>query len=171
MVMARYYLHIRKGEVLECDDKDGAEFATLEDAYLEAFASAQELCNDLIRKHRDPRQFAFVIAGADGVALTELPFAEILDSCHPVLLPPVKAVTRAVAIKETCLEARPVRSTAPPPSYTNGCVPSIEPCQNLYRLLSSIRSDSPILNAPRTRAGGPVGSALVSDGQVLNCSR
>ena len=104
--MARYYLHIWKGEVLECEDKEGAEVASLEDAYLEAFASAQELWNDLIRKHRDPRQFAFVVTGADGVALTELPFGEILDSCHPVLPPPVEAVTRAVAIKETCLEAR-----------------------------------------------------------------
>ena len=104
--MARYYLHIRKGEVLECEDKDGAEFATLEDAYLEAFASAQELWNDLIRKHRDPRQFAFVISGADGVALTELPFGEILDSCHPVLPQPAgEAVTRALAIKKTYLEA------------------------------------------------------------------
>ena len=52
--MARYYLHIWKGEVLECEDKEGAEVASLEDAYLEAFASAQELWNDLIRKRRDP---------------------------------------------------------------------------------------------------------------------
>jgi hypothetical protein len=85
MVMARYYLHIWKGEVLECEDKEGAEVASLEDAYLEAFASAQELWNDLIRRHRDPRQFAFVITDADGVALTELPFGEILESCHPIL--------------------------------------------------------------------------------------
>jgi Domain of unknown function (DUF6894) len=107
MVMARYYLHIRRGEALECEDKHGAEFAGLEHAYLEAFASAQELWNDFIRKQRDPRQFAFVITGADGVALTELPFGEILDTCRPVLpQPAAKAVTRAVTTKERCLEAR-----------------------------------------------------------------
>jgi hypothetical protein len=107
MVTMRFYLHIRKGEVLECEDNEGAEFPALEDAYLEAFASAQELWNALIRNRRDPRQFAFVITGADGVALTELPFGEILDTCRPVLpQPPAKAVTNAVATKERCLETR-----------------------------------------------------------------
>jgi hypothetical protein len=104
--VARYHLHIRKGQVLECEDKDGAEFASLEDAYLEAFASAQELWDELLRGHHDPRQYTFVIAGADGAALTELSFQEVLESCHPVLPQPrTKVLPLVGTTKEAFLEA------------------------------------------------------------------
>jgi hypothetical protein len=72
-LMPHFHLHIWNKGALECEGHDGAEFASLEDAILEAFG-AEELWSVLVRECGDPRQYAFLITGADGTALTELGF-------------------------------------------------------------------------------------------------
>ena len=65
-------------------DDDGAEFASIEEAYLESFRGAQELWPELLRNRQDPRQYAFEITDRDGAVLMELPFAEIVECCRRI---------------------------------------------------------------------------------------
>ena len=83
-IMQRFYLNLYRGKALAAPDDEGAEFASIEDAFLEAFSSAQELWPEFLRKRQDPREYAFHIADARGVVLMEVPFAEVLESCRPV---------------------------------------------------------------------------------------
>jgi hypothetical protein len=78
----RFHLHLRCDDLLTAPDEEGADFAGLEDAYLEAFASAQELWPNLLKDRCDPRRYAYDITDAAGVALMELRFTELLDTCH-----------------------------------------------------------------------------------------
>ena len=77
-----FHLHMRQGGVLVCPDDSGADFESVEAAYLEAFRSGQELWPILLENRRDPRRYAFEITNSAGVALIELPFSELLDTCH-----------------------------------------------------------------------------------------
>jgi hypothetical protein len=65
-------------------DDDGAEFASIEEAYLESFKGAQELWPELLRNRQDPRQYVYNITDSDGAVLMELPFAEIVECCRRV---------------------------------------------------------------------------------------
>jgi uncharacterized protein DUF6894 len=60
----------------------GANFESVEAAYLEAFESVQELWPMLLEDRRDPREYAFEITNCAGVVLMELPFSEPLDNCR-----------------------------------------------------------------------------------------
>jgi hypothetical protein len=81
--MPRYHLHLHNLNARKLlQDEEGAEFDSLEDAYLAAFAGAQELWAEFLPQRRDPRDFAYEIADASGTVLMEIPFAEILDSCR-----------------------------------------------------------------------------------------
>ena len=82
--MQRFYLHLRRGEMAVAPDDDGAEFASIEEAYLETFKGAQELWLELLRDRQDPRQYVYDITDGDGAVLMELPFAEIVESCRRV---------------------------------------------------------------------------------------
>lgn len=96
--MQRYYFHLRKSGVREIEDEEGAGFACLEDAYLEAFKGAQELSQVLMRERRDPSGYAYEIVAGNGVVLMDLPFSEVLDIGHPVRPRPfVRAAARATA--------------------------------------------------------------------------
>jgi hypothetical protein len=80
--MQRYYLHIRQAGVLVFPDDEGADFESVEAAYLEAFESAQELWPILLEGRRDPRGYSFEITNDAGGVLMEVPFSELLDNCR-----------------------------------------------------------------------------------------
>jgi len=80
----RFYLNLRRGETLVAPDHEGAEFSSIEDAFLEVFRGARELWPEFLRNRRDPRQYAYQIADVDGAVLMEVPLVEILESCRPV---------------------------------------------------------------------------------------
>jgi hypothetical protein len=82
--MQRFYLNLHRGDALAAPDDEGAEFASIEEAFLEAFSTAQELWPEFLRKRQDPREYAYHIADARGVVLMEVPFAEVLEICRPV---------------------------------------------------------------------------------------
>ena len=80
--MQRYHLHIRQAGVLVSPDDQGAEFESVEAAYLEAFESARELWPILLEDRRDPRRYSFEITNSAAVVLMEVPFSELLDNCR-----------------------------------------------------------------------------------------
>ena len=81
--MPRYHFDFRDGRTL-LKDTEGAEFATLELAYEEAFKAAQEMWRDRyrLRSREDPRRCAFHITDGFGRVLTVVPLAEVLESCR-----------------------------------------------------------------------------------------
>ena len=81
--MQRFFLNVRHGAAIEAPDEDGAEFEGIEQAYLAAFKSAQELWQELLRRHEDPRPYTYEITNAAGIVLMELSFSEVLEACHP----------------------------------------------------------------------------------------
>ena len=78
--MPRYYFNFRNERGL-MPDPNGIEFENVEEAYLEAFAGAQEIWAEMLKERKDPRICSFEIADAAGILLIELPFAEILNDC------------------------------------------------------------------------------------------
>jgi hypothetical protein len=80
----RFFFHLRRGETVVVLDNEGAEFESLEEAYLESFAGARELWPELVLDRKDPRQYAFDIADCDGEVLMNLPFTEIVECCRRV---------------------------------------------------------------------------------------
>jgi hypothetical protein len=80
----RFYFNLRRGEIIVAPDDEGADFASIEEAYLESFKGAKELWPELLRNRQDPRQYAYDITDKDGVVLMELPLAEIVECCRRV---------------------------------------------------------------------------------------
>ena len=81
--MTRFHLHICNAtDRTRVEDEAGAEYDSLEHAYLAAFAGAQEIWAELLPRRQDPRCFTCEIADASGTVLMTLPFSEVLDSCH-----------------------------------------------------------------------------------------
>jgi hypothetical protein len=116
-VMPRFHLHLRNGQLIECGDEEGAEFGSLEEAYLEAFHGAQELCPIFLQERRDPRRYTYEITNPAGEVLIELPFSELLDTCRdarksragPAIFDRqlfLKIVENAEAVNRKCLEVR-----------------------------------------------------------------
>ena len=83
--MPRFFFDFREGNSLSPDDQ-GIEFASLEEAYLEAFRAAQEIAAERLLERRDPFDCAFTITDAAGQELIVLPFKEILDCPRPSTL-------------------------------------------------------------------------------------
>ena len=79
--MARYHFDLKQGDAI-IPDTEGGEFRTLEQAYLEAFRGIREVWNVLLSERRDPRGYAYMITGANGELLMEVPFTEVLDACR-----------------------------------------------------------------------------------------
>jgi hypothetical protein len=84
--MPRFFFDFREGNSLSPDD-EGIEFASLEEAYLEAFRSAQDIAAERLRERCDPFDCAFTITDAAGQELIVLPFKEILDGRRQSTLP------------------------------------------------------------------------------------
>jgi hypothetical protein len=97
--MRKFYFNFRQGRSF-CPDEEGCDFASTDDAYLGAFAAAQELWRELLIRREDPRECAFEVTDLRGSALFTLPFSEILDVCRPISpsSPVVGAMAAAVAV-------------------------------------------------------------------------
>jgi hypothetical protein len=80
----RFYLNLRCGDLTVAPDEEGAEFASIEEAYLESFKGAQELWPEMLRNRQDPRQYIYEITDGCGAMLMELPFAEVVECCRRV---------------------------------------------------------------------------------------
>jgi hypothetical protein len=74
--MARYYFHLVTGEDYERDEI-GSEHADANEAYLEAFDSAQQLTLDLIRDRVNPGRHRFDVCDERGNIVFQVPFTEI----------------------------------------------------------------------------------------------
>src|SRR4051812_5962199 len=75
----RFHFNLRDSDKLLPDD-EGAEYETLEAAYLEAFAGAHEMWITRLRQRSNPLRCAFEITDHAGKLLVTLPFEEVLDS-------------------------------------------------------------------------------------------
>lgn len=75
--MTRYFFGLVDETGLSPDDM-GADFPTLEDAYLEACHAALEISFEMLRERRDPTDLRFEITDRFGRLLMEVPFAEVL---------------------------------------------------------------------------------------------
>jgi len=99
--MRKFYFNFRQGHSF-CPDEEGCDFANTDEAYLGAFAAAQELWRELLIRREDPRECAFEVTDLRGSALFTLPFSEILDVCRPMSpsspLVGAVAAARAVAV-------------------------------------------------------------------------
>ena len=93
--MRKFYFNFRQGRSF-CPDEEGCDFANADEAYLGAFAAAQELWRELLIRREDPRECAFEVTDLRGSALFTLPFCEILEACRPIS--PSSPVVRAVAV-------------------------------------------------------------------------
>lgn len=80
--MAHFFFHFHEGQGVETDEI-GIEFASAEQAYLEAVAAARALWPELLAARRDPEHCAFEIVDADGEVLFHFPFSELRDQCRP----------------------------------------------------------------------------------------
>ncbi len=79
--MPRFHLHLT-GLRWTAHDDDGAEFESLEHAYLEAFRSAREIWHELLLQREDPRACAFEITDGAGEPLMTVPLTEVLEACR-----------------------------------------------------------------------------------------
>jgi hypothetical protein len=78
--MPRFFFDFRQAGV-RTRDLEGIEFATVEEAYLEAVKGAREMWGDLLHKRQDPRRCSFEVRSEDDQLLFIFPFQELLDSC------------------------------------------------------------------------------------------
>jgi hypothetical protein len=96
--MPRFFFDFRQGGE-RCPDAEGAEFASVEQAYLEAFSAAQDMWSEFLRQRQDPRRCLFEVRNDQRELLFVLPFQEVMDSCKDREVPPLHAsfeqVTRA----------------------------------------------------------------------------
>ncbi|WP_441296673.1 DUF6894 family protein [Agrobacterium sp. Azo12] len=72
--MPRYYLHHRRNAHTIIHDPEGAEFASLEDARLEAVAAARELLARQVIEGRVQEGQVIEIAASEGTVLMTVPF-------------------------------------------------------------------------------------------------
>src|SRR5690242_12608978 len=87
--MPRFFFDFRQGGHL-VPDSEGIEFADAEQAYLEAFKTAQDMWSELLKQRHDPRRCYFEVRGAAGDLLFIFPFQEVVDSCTDRAVPPLQ---------------------------------------------------------------------------------
>ena len=86
--MPRFFFDFRQTGHL-VPDSEGIEFDSVEQAYLEAFKSAQDMWSELLKERRDPRRCFFEVRCAEGDLLFIFPFQEVMDSCTDRAVPPL----------------------------------------------------------------------------------
>jgi len=79
---ARFFFHFCDGETSTRDEL-GLDFASVEEAYMEAISAARAMWPELLADRRDPRGCAFEIANGRGQVLFRLEFIELLEICRP----------------------------------------------------------------------------------------
>jgi hypothetical protein len=77
--MPVFYFHLSGRGHYRRDD-EGITFASVDEAYLEAYRAALDISFEMLRMRDDPDGHAFEITDEDGTVLIELPFSEVL---HP----------------------------------------------------------------------------------------
>jgi len=79
--MAKFFMDYRQeGELYP--DQNGIEFRDVEEAYAQAFRSAQDMWSELLRARQDPRRCSFEIRDSGRELLFLLPFIEVMESCR-----------------------------------------------------------------------------------------
>jgi len=80
--MPQFYFHLRIGRERHSDEI-GLELPTVEAAYLEGFAGAQEMWTELLAERSDPTIYSFEISDEAGECLMRVPFTEVLGARKP----------------------------------------------------------------------------------------
>jgi hypothetical protein len=104
--MPRFFFDFRQSGRL-VPDSEGIEFESVEQAYLEAFRTAQEMWSELLKQRRDPRRCLFEVRSAAGDMLFIFPFQEVVDACTDRTIAPMQHTFNALL--ETHNFARRVR--------------------------------------------------------------
>lgn len=93
--MPRFFFDFRQAGHL-VPDSDGIEFPSVEQAYLEAFKTAQDMWSELLKERRDPRRCLFEVRNAAGDILFIFPFQEVVDSCTDRMMAPMQHTFQAL---------------------------------------------------------------------------
>jgi len=94
--MPRFFFDFFDGNTW-CEDDDGLELASLEEACMAAFDGARSMWAELLEERRDPLLCAFAIKGSEQQTLMRLGFPELLDSCRGgARIPPSAELLRAL---------------------------------------------------------------------------
>ena len=104
--MPQFFFDFRQAGILT-PDTEGVEFDTVEQAYLEAFRTAQDMWSELLRRRRDPRRCCFEVHSEAREMLFIFPFQEVIDSCTDRIVPPIPPSLQQLV--ETFNSARLVR--------------------------------------------------------------
>lgn len=106
--MPRFFFDFFDGEEWSKDDR-GLELASVEAAYLEAFAGARGMLAELSDGHRDPSLCAFEVTQQDRL-LFRLEFSELLGSRQNVALRDLPTMAVLRSIEDTHRKALAARS-------------------------------------------------------------
>jgi hypothetical protein len=87
--MPRYFFDFRQGGETSAD-REGVEFSSIEDAFLEAYETSLEMWGELLEKRCDPRRCFFDVHNESRDLLFTLPFQEVIDSCLDREQPPLR---------------------------------------------------------------------------------
>jgi hypothetical protein len=102
--MPQFYFHLKIGREWHSDEI-GLELPTVEAAYLEAFAGAQEMWSELLAERSDPTIYSFEISDEAGECLMRVPFTEVLDRARKPPAPAGHNSTTALMSKTAGLSA------------------------------------------------------------------
>lgn len=94
--MPRFFFDFCQGDE-HVPDEEGIEFASTEQAYMEAVEGAREMWSDLLKKRRDPNRCRFEVRDAGGNLLFTFPFHEVVESCLDRPRPSQTSAERATA--------------------------------------------------------------------------
>ena len=94
--MPRFFFDFTSGRTIEADDI-GTEFASLEEAYLDACRSALEMSFEKLRVRRDPNLDSVEILDAQRKSLMHVPFSDVLRP-----KPPRLPAAQDLGIQQSC---------------------------------------------------------------------
>lgn len=108
--MTRFFFHFFDGKSLSADET-GVGLATVEDACLEASATALEMWPELVADRISPLDCAFDIANERGEVLLRFEFSELLDFARDYAVQPsVPLEAMCSAIADTHRRARKAKA-------------------------------------------------------------
>jgi hypothetical protein len=95
----RFFFNFRQGSAYEADDM-GNEFENVEEAYLAAFAGAQDYWRELLIRRQDPLLCAFEVMDEQGHEVFVLEFSEVLDACRRRVPQPTSRVKQPLPMQQ-----------------------------------------------------------------------